>query len=404
MVAFSIMSYFDRIIMSIAGPLVMRELRLSETQMGVIYSAFTFSYGILMIPGGWLADRFGPRRVLTVMGLGAAAFTGLTALGGGPLLGAWLGLFPSFLAIRLSLGVVTAPLYPSCAIMNARWTPPGARARVWGWVASGTGIGGALAPLLFAWMTAQYGWRKSFVISAVATGALGAAWYFYTRDFPRRPQTPGALNPKTRTDWRGMFMRPHLILLTVSYLTTNYFEFIFFYWLFYYFGQIRHASSRDSAISSAVIWTAWAIMTPAGGWISDRMVDRLGMKKGRRLVPVFGLTAAGILLAVAINVTAPVPMVILLFLTLGLAAATDGPYWVSAADLGGENVGAASGILNTGGNVGGFLAPILTPFAAARFGWSWALYAVSVVVLAGAILWLFIDVGKVRSYEENATA
>src|SRR6266849_9938463 len=118
MVAFSIMSYFDRIIMSIAGPFIMRESHVSETQMGAIYSAFIFSYGILMIPGGRLADRFGPRRVLTVMGLGAAAFTGLTALGGRPLFGIWLGVFPSFLMIRLGLGVVTAPLYPSCAIIT----------------------------------------------------------------------------------------------------------------------------------------------------------------------------------------------------------------------------------------------------------------------------------------------
>ena len=395
MVAFSIMSYFDRIIMSVAGPLVMREMRLSETQMGAIYSAFIFSYGILMIPGGRLADRFGPRRILTVMGLGAAAFTALTALGGRPLFGIWLGVFPSFLMIRLGLGVVTAPLYPSCAIMNSRWTPSAQRARVWGWVASGTGIGGALAPLLFAWMTEQYGWRKSFVVSAVVTGALGAIWYLYARDFPIGADAPTVTGPKVRTPWRRMFTHRHLILLTVSYLTTNYFEYIFFYWLYYYFGQIRHASNRESAISSAVVWTAWAIMTPVGGWISDRLVARLGVKNGRRLVPVLGLAAAGILLIAAINVTAPVSMVVLLFLTLGLAAATDGPYWVSAGDLGGKHVGAAAGILNTGGNVGGFLAPILTPFAAARLGWSWALYAGSLVVAIGAVLWFFIDVTEV---------
>ena len=402
MVAFSIMSYFDRIIMSVAGPLIMREMRLSETEMGAIYSAFIFSYGILMIPGGRLADRFGPRHVLTVMGLGAAAFTGLTALGGRPLFGIWLGVFPSFLMIRLGLGVVTAPLYPSCAIMNSRWTPIAQRARVWGWVASGTGIGGALAPLLFAWMTGQYGWRKSFVVSAAVTGALGAIWYFYARDFPPVAHAPVVSGPKTRTPWRSMFTHRPLILLTLSYLTTNYFEYIFFYWLFYYFSQIRHASSRESAISSTVIWTSWAIMTPVGGWISDRLVARLGVKNGRRLVPTLGLTAAGILLIAAINVTAPVPMVVLLFLTLGLAAATDGPYWVSAGDLGAKHVGAAAGILNTGGNIGGFLAPIMTPFAAARLGWSWALYAGSLVVVIGAVLWFFIDVSEVVSGEVDA--
>jgi ACS family glucarate transporter-like MFS transporter len=395
MVTFSIMSYFDRIIVSVAGPLMMQEMRLSETQMGVIYSAFTFSYGILMIPGGRLADRFGPRRVLTVMGLGAMAFTGLTALGGRPVFGIWLGVFPSFLMIRLGLGIVTAPLYPSCAIMNSRWTPAGQRARVWGWVASGTGVGGALAPLLFAWMIEQYGWRKSFVVSAVVTGVLGAIWYFYTRDFPPTPHTPAAVDARIPVPWCKMFTHRPLILLTLSYLTANYFEYIFFYWLFYYFVQIRHASTRESAISSAVVWAAWAIMTPVGGWISDRLVARLGIKRGRRLVPVLGLTAAGILLITAINITTPATMVALLFLTLGVAAATDGPYWVSAGDLGGKHVGAASGILNTGGNVGGFLAPIITPFAAARLGWSWSLYVGSLAVFAGAALWFFVDLTRV---------
>jgi MFS family permease len=372
----------------------MNESHLSETQMGGIYSAFTFSYGLLMIPGGRLADRFGPRRVLTVMGLGAAAFTGLTALGGRPLFGFWLGVLPSFLLIRLGLGVVTAPLYPSCAVTNSRWTPPTQRSRIWGWVASGSGIGGALAPLFFTRMIDLYGWRGSFVISAVVTGILGVIWYYYVDDWPADAQTRLVSRPKEHTPWRNMFGNRHLMLLTFSYMTTNYFEYIFFYWLFYYFAQIRHASARESAIFSAVIWMAWAIMTPIGGWISDRLVMRNGLKNGRRVMPMLSLTVAAILLVVAINVTETVPMVMLLFVTLGLAAATDGPYWVSSSDLGGKHVGAAGGILNTGANIGGFLAPIMTPFLASRAGWSWALYAGSLVALVGVLLWCFIDVTK----------
>lgn len=392
MVAFSIMSYFDRIIMSIAGPRIMTESGLSETQMGAIYSAFILSYGILMIPGGRLADRFGPRRVLTAVALGAGTFTGLTALGGRPPLGVWLGVLPSFLAVRLCFGAMTAPLYPSCAIVNARWTPPGDRARIWGWVASGTGTGGALAPLLFTWMIERFGWRTSFVFSAIVTAILGIAWYACVRDFPQGVRAATMAEAKARTPWRSLFSHRHLMLLTLSYLTTNYFEYIFFYWLYYYFDRIRHAGARESAISSAVVWIAWTIMTPVGGWASDRLVARFGRRAGRRLVPLVSLITAGVLMIVALNVTAIVPMVVILFVTLGLAAATDGPYWVSSGDLGGAHVGAASAILNTGGNLGGFLAPILTPFLAARFGWSWALYGASAIVVGGAALWLFIDV------------
>ena len=93
------------------------------------------------------------------------------------------------------------------------------------------------------------------------------------------------------------------MLLTLSYLATNYFEYIFFYWLFYYFAQIRHATSRESAISSAIIWTAWAIMTPVGGWMSDRLVARFGRQARPASGPHLEPHAAGILLVVAINVT-----------------------------------------------------------------------------------------------------
>lgn len=401
MVAFSVMSYFDRIIMSVAGPFIMAESRLTETQMGTIYSAFTFSYAILMIPGGRIADRFGPRRVLTLMGIGAALFTGCTALGGKPVFGIWLGVLPSFMAIRLGLGAVTAPLYPSCAILNARWTPPASRARIWGWVAAGSGIGGALSPVLFTWMIGRCGWRASFLASALVTGALAAAWFFFVRDYPERAYPEKAPPRRLKTPWRDLFGNRHLLLLTISYLTANYFEYIFFYWLLYYLSAVRHASVRESATCSAVVWLAWAAMTPTGGWISDRLVSRYGLTAGRRIIPMLSLPIAAALLAAAINLRAMVPMVVLLFVTLGLAAATDGPYWVSSSDIGGKHVGAAGGILNTGGNIGGFLAPILTPLIASRLGWSTALYAGSLIVLFGVVLWFFIDVSKSSSLSDR---
>src|SRR5262245_4274322 len=111
MVAFSVMSYFDRTIMSIAGPQIMKEFGLSEPQMGSIYSAFILSYAVMMIPAGHVVDRLGARLTLLLMGLSAAFFTGLTALGGKPGLGSVLGVVPALIAVRLGFGVATAPLY-----------------------------------------------------------------------------------------------------------------------------------------------------------------------------------------------------------------------------------------------------------------------------------------------------
>src|ERR1700692_178034 len=119
MSGFSMISYFDRTIMSIAGPRMIIDFGISPTAMGSVYSAFILGYALLMIPCGHWTDRLGPRRMLAWMGFGSAVFTGLTVIGGRPGLGALIGIVPALFAIRFGLGVVTAPLYPACARMSA---------------------------------------------------------------------------------------------------------------------------------------------------------------------------------------------------------------------------------------------------------------------------------------------
>ena len=139
MALFSVMSYFDRTIMSVAGPGIIHEFGLSETQMGAVYSAFLLGYALMMIPGGHLTDRLGPWRTLIAMGFGAALFTGLTALGARPGLGSLLGIVPALVLVRFLVGVCTAPLYPACGRMNANWFPSTRQGLVWGLVAGGAG-------------------------------------------------------------------------------------------------------------------------------------------------------------------------------------------------------------------------------------------------------------------------
>ena len=392
MVLLSIMSYFDRTIMSIAGPAIVKEFSLSETGMGAVYSSFILSYALLMIPGGQLADRFGPRAVLTFAALGAGLFTALTAIGGSSWLHAYIGIVPSFLCIRLALGVATAPLYPACAKMNANWVPPAERARVWGWIASGAGIGGAISPILFSGMIARYGWRTAFWIAGLATAVVGIAWVLYVRDYPpqRTWSAEASTGARTPTPWKQLLTNHDLVLLTTGYFAVAYFEYIFFYWFFYYFGEVRHMGVNQSAAYTTAIWVAWLIMAPLGGWVSDRLVAKYGRRLGRRLVPTIGLTMSAILLCAGLNVTEPVVIAALMSLSLGFASSSDASFWASAIDAGGEHVGAACGILNSGGNLGGFLAPVLTAFIASRLGWSWSLYAGAFMVMIGVVTWLFI--------------
>lgn len=403
MVAFSVMSYFDRTIMSIAAPVIMKEFSLSETSMGAVYMAFLLSYALMNLPGGHLADRFGPRSVLTVMGLGAALFTGLTALGGKPGLGAYLGIVPSFFLIRLAMGFFTGPLYPSCARTSANWIPEGQRARVWGLIAAGAGLGGATSPLLFSWMIGKYGWRMSFGLAAIATAALAILWFGYVRDHPSQHpsitnessvsidvDTPSESSKMERTPWRLLLTNPNLILLAGGYFAVSYFEYIYFFWIYYYLGEVRHLGHTESAIATTIVFLTWMVMSPLGGWISDRLVLGWGQKIGRRLVPIIGLTLGALLLCVGINLTGTVATVAALCLSFGFASSSDGPYWATAISLGGRQVGAACGILNTGGNLGG-VAPYIAPLIAAYAGWAWGLYTASIILMLAVFTWFFID-------------
>jgi ACS family glucarate transporter-like MFS transporter len=404
MVAFSIMSYFDRTIMAIAGPHIMKEFAVSETAMGAVYSAFVFSYVLLMVPGGRLADRFGPRWVLTVIGLGAALFTGMTALGGRPGLGSYLGIVPSFLAIRLGLGMMTAPLYPSCAKMTSNWFPLQRHASVQGLIIAGTGLGSACSPLLFSWMIIHRGWRMSFCLAGVTTAALAVLWYWYVRDYPDehpsiRNNGPFLLggsaadqaHKPASTPWRRLLTDRNLMLLTLAYGTLGYFEYMFFYWIYYYFGQIRRMGSSETAVSTTILFLAFMLMTPLGGWSSDYLSKLSGPKAGRRLVPIFSLSLSALLLYMGTGAAGTISAVALMSLAFGFSACSEAPFWASTIHVGGKHVGAACGILNTGSNIGGLIAPILTPFVASLVGWSWGLYAGSLVIMVGVLAWCFVD-------------
>jgi len=232
-------------------------------------------------------------------------------------------------------------------------------------------------------------------MAAIASAVLSVLWYWHVRDHPPEQMQSGARREvRVATPWKELFRNRDLMLLTVGYFTANYFEYIFFYWLYYYFGQIRHMGMEQSAVYTTLMWVAWAVMTPIGGWTSDRMVAKYGTKKGRRIVPMVGLTLSAVLVYIGSNVTDTLPTVVLLCLSLGFASSSDGPYWAAAIEASGKYSGAGGGIFNTGGNLGGLLAPTVTPYIASRLGWEWGLYAGGLIVLIGVSAWFFIGKGS----------
>jgi ACS family glucarate transporter-like MFS transporter len=395
MFALSVMSYLDRTVMSIAGPRIIKEFGIPPTQMGWVYSSFILGYAIFMIPGGGVSDRLGPRNTLALMGFATAVFTALTPLAVHSTL-AFLGVVPLLIGIRFALGVMSAPLYPACARMCSAWIPMVHQARVQAFIIAGACVGGAISPILFTWLMSLYAWRSSFYLASGATAALALVWLGYVRKLPRGVERTSGRRSEIRS-WRRLLLNRNLALLTFAYLTVGYFEYIFFYWIYYYFGEVRHTGFAQSARYTTVIFLVMMVMMPLGGWTSDGLTHRYGPKLGRRVVPLAGLIIGALLLFLGVTTPDTGTATLLLALAVGFASLCEGPFWAMTIGIGGPQVGAAAGILNAGGNVGGFLSPVLTPLVAKYFGWSWGLYTGSVMVVLGAVACWFVDASEESS-------
>ncbi len=393
--SFSTVSYFDRIIMSAAGPRMMHDFGISPTAMGSVYSAFILGYALFMIPGGHLADRVGARRTLALMGFGSAAFTGLTVLAGSSVVSRWIGMVAVLVAIRFGLGIVTAPLYPASACITRSWIPAVFHARVQGLIIAGSSLGAAVSPVFFTWILGRYEWRIAFLLAAMAPGILAAVWLWFARDHPPGEERVSTAPREARkaAPWLALFGDRNLMLLTYAYGALGYFQYIFFYWMYYYFGQVLHLGENVSARYTAIMFLVEGAIMPLGGLVSDRLARAYGPQFGRRWVPMAGLTL-GAVFTCAGTVSAGLIAVACFSLAFGLAACCEGPFWATVTEMAGDHVGSASSILNTGAQVGGFFAPVLTPMIASRFGWSWGLYAGVAVVSSGIVALYFVKMGR----------
>ena len=381
MAAFSMMSYFDRTILSVASPRIIQEFHISETQMGWIYFAFQASYTLLMTHGGMWADRFGPRRVLTVSTLGAGALTAAFPL-------AALGALPAFLLVRFVFGAFTAPLYPSTGSLNAAWVPVDRRGQAQGAINAGAGMGGAVSPLLFTWLMAMAGWRLSFVAAGAATIVLALVWHFSTRQLGEPSQKRYGQSAAQGPQWRRLLESRNLLLLTLGYFGIDYFEYIFFYWLYYYLSEVRHLSAAQTALYTSFPFIAWVVMMPLGGYLCDLAGQRIGTQRAVRLVGIAGIAVSVVLLIAALQSADILTTVILLSIAFGSCAISDVVSWSAAISIAGKDAGTYCGIMNTGGNLGGMIAPVLTPWIASQFGWSAGLYFGGAVVSIALVTWL----------------
>jgi MFS family permease len=399
LMAISFLCYVNRVSMATAGDTrIMDQYEISPTRMGTVYSAFLLTYTLCMIPGGLLIDRVGPRAALMVVLAGSAVFVALTGAIG-LAIRSGTTVFTALVLVRGLMGIVSAPLYPACAAGVGLWVPAKNRARTNGLVNGSALLGVAITPVAFGALIDRFDWSGAFLIAAGLTFLLSVIWYVAVgreSELLKRHEAESEWTGRTdqaQSRWSSLLTHRSLLLLTLSYGAVGYFQYLFFYWMNYYFQTVLKLPESRSRAYAAIPPLAMAVGMPLGGWLSDRLEHAFGSRPGRKIMPILGMLLGAALLVLGVFARDPAWIVTWFALALGAVGTTEGTFWVTAIELGGRRGGSSAALFNTGGNLGGMLAPVLTPWIGQVYGWGYAVGLGAVICLMGVILWFGIEVG-----------
>ena len=403
--ALSLITYIDRVCIASAAPSIRAELGLTTVQMGWIFSAFTFAYAAFEIPSGWMGDVFGPRKTLVRIVLWWSAFTAASGL-------AWN--FVSLLVARFLFGMGEAGAYPNISRTFSRWFPVSERGAAHGAVFMSSRIGAAAAPPLVVLIIAFAGWRASFWIF----GALGVVWsIFWWRWFRDDPATHPSVSASelsiitagvqrsadVRIHWRDL-IDANLIRICLMYFCIGYGLYFYLTWLPTYFKEARGFSTEQAAwLASAVLLTG-GIATIVGGWVTDSLTRRYGLKVGRSIGAV-AMPVSGLFILAAALVGDPVVAAVLMAVAAGSAELCLSPSWALCHDVGGEAAGTVTGAMNTLGNLGGAISPIVVGYSVQLWGsWSTPLIITAGVYALGGVFTILADPHRRLTFRRREVA
>jgi ACS family glucarate transporter-like MFS transporter len=399
----SAISFLDRTNISIAGLQISSEYGLGNQRLGWIFSAFLIGYAGFQVPAGWLASRFGPRRVITwgVVWWGVA--TALTTVIPPGISQAMLLL----IGIRFALGAGEAVIYPAANQWVARWVPMQERGFVNGLIFAGVGAGSGLTPPLLVWFISHHGWRSAFWFSAVIGVIAGAVWWWWARDTPEQdPEVSpselatirqgiveyagvGATKSKgSPISWRAILRRRDLPALIISYFGFGYTAWIFFSWFFLYMAQVRGFNAKASAWFSTLPFLSMTIGCLVGGVVSDRLTKTYGLRVGRCGLASVAFFFTAIFLVLGSRVQSPQLAGVILAGGAGALYVSQSSFWSVSADIAGRSSGVFSSMVNMGAQVGGAVTASLTPWVAQRFGWTTSFAIAAALAALGGVLWL----------------
>lgn len=403
-VALYLITYMDRVVISAAIPSIQKEFGLSTITIGWILAAFQISYSIFQIPAGWMGDRVGPRKALTAVVIWWSAFTAMTALTFNA---------TSMIICRALFGAGEAGAFPIATRSLSHWMLPAERGWAQGVTHAGSRLGGAVTPVIVAGMIALWGWRAPFLIFALFGILWGVVWFVFYRDKPdehasvnqeERDLIRTALNRKPRENkavpWKQILTSPQMWLLAAMYACYAYSINIYLSWFPKYLVDTHNMSLTKMGLYASAPLLAGVAGDLLGGLISDRLVERSGLKWARRLVAIVGFLGAGGFIMLAINIPDPTAGIGVFALAVFFLELTVGVSWAVALDIGDEFAGSVSAVMNSTGALGQTVAAAGTGYLVTAYSWNVAFSVLGVLGLIAALLFTRIDASK-RVYGDS---
>lgn len=403
LIVLSFISYVLRTNFNIVAGEMSRDLHLTEQQLGLIFAAFAAGYALFQLPGGVMGNRYGARRVLAIaaaiwgiLGLLTALVPGTDTLSAGAIVG-------SLMLIRFLVGATHAPIFPCTGGVVGNWFPRGSWGLPNGLSSTGLTLGAAAAAPIVVWLMTLFGWRGALLITAPIAFVMAGIWWWYVRDFPKdhksvtsrelklinenQPETDDVVPPG---GWKLVLRNRDVLLLTLSYTCMNYIFYLFFSWFYYYLTEIKGFGAQEAGFLTMALWVLGAVGATAGGFACDLLTRRFGTRRGPQLLCLSGLTMVGVSLIAGILADNPYIAVAFFCLAFGATQITEASFWATAIAISGRYASTACGVMNTGGNVIGFIGALLVPWIAKTAGWDMAIASGAVFAIGGAVLWIWI--------------
>lgn len=381
------MYFVDRASLSTAAPLIKADLKISNTELGLAFSAFAIPYALFQLIGGWIGDKLGPRLTLAI----CCAIVSISTM----LTGAVTGI-GSLFALRLALGFGEGAGFPTATRAMASWTPQGSWGFAQGIVHSFARIGNAVTPLVVAGLLAFSTWRGSFAILGAVSLLWLVAWVWYFRDDPREHPSMTmavletlpvrAAGAARKIPW--LRLARHVLPVTMVDFCYGWTLWLFLTWIPAFFFENYHQNLGASALFSGGVLLAGVIGDTVGGVWSDRLLRKTGsLTIARRSVIVAGFLGAFVFLIPVVLIHNLTVAAVCLALAFFFAELIVGPIWSVPMDIAPRYAGTASGMMNFGFGVAGLISPSSFGYLVDRTGsWVAPFIASICLLLLGAVL------------------